>query len=254
MVHLWVVLGIQLVVSSLWANETNVNQVPSEKIVVCENRDQKDLEKQFDELRKSLENGFQQGLPAQLRGELVKSRETSDDLTLQVLDTHIENEQEINGLVKKMLDHLDEFIVLVPKVSNHAPKVRDEFVIPFSNVSSLRSETKECFVAEVDQNSGEIKETATETTNINKFALITDELNRLNHNLYEAQTISPQKYLSYKAELQEMIEKYNNSRDLYSANQIKSRVPEILNNMQTEIDVLLPGFQLSTKYMAVVGL
>ena len=253
MVILLLVFSFQMVFANNAQADVEVQDLNKDTVMICENRIDANLNERFEKLRKSMENGFSQGLPAKLKSELLASRHRSDDISLQVHETHIENDLEVNGLVQKTLDHLEEYIGLVPRVATHAPKVRDEFVIPLTNVSSLQAENKECYKAEFSAQAEAVETTNDAKEANNKYALITDELNRLNNNLYEAQTISPQKFIAYRGELQAMIAEYNKNHDLKLAAQIKTRIPQIVNNMQQEVEVLLPGFELSSAYQAIVS-
>ena len=227
------------------------NENVSTSIEACEiTLVNQDIEKRYQAIQKKLEQDFNNGLPKKLRTDLVGLRKDIDALTLQSFDLDSDNSQEMNLITQKTIDHLEKMISLLPQASGLAPKVRTQYVVPFTNINSLKADHQDCLmkIAIADAKS-QINEKETESSE-NIYKKLTSELNQLNKNLYRLETTDVQKFIGLRAQLLLDLESYNKSQDQQT--QLAQQLPQILNSVQSEIERLLPGLQLSKKYYSIV--
>ncbi len=206
-----------------------------------------DLERKYLEIQRRLESDFKRGMPKQLRTDLVRVRTDIDDLIGQLFDIDTNNPQEINHIVQLTVDYLEKMIGLLPKANKIAPMVRDRYVVPFTNISSIKAEHQECLmknaIAEVKE-----KNIASDDgeASMNTYRKLTEELKNLNQSLYTLQTTDVQKFINFRADLLYKLEKFNKRSE--SGSQVTANIPKILNSVHNEIERLLPGLQLSENF------
>lgn len=212
-----------------------------------------EIENRYDSIRENLEKNFNSGLPHQLKGKLVDLRSETDELTQKMFDTSSLSEQEVSSLLQETLNRLEKFIQLLPEIVDNAPKVRDQYVVPFTNISSLKAEHQDCLMSvAIEQAQTEAKEQRQEaSSSLNIYKKITDELNHLNDNLYLAETSDVQKFIQIRAQLLELMESYNKEHQVTEKQKIVSNIPMAINAVQSEIEKLLPGLQLSENYYSL---
>ncbi len=207
-----------------------------------------DLEKKYHEIQKRLESDFKRGMPKQLRTDLTRVRKDIDELIGQLFDVDDKNPQEVNHIVNRTIDYLEKMITLLPKANKIAPMVRDRYVIPFTNISSIKAEHEECLmkhaVAEVKESEKDLA--SSNEPSINIYRKLTEELKNLNQNLYTLQTTDVQKFINFRADLLYKLEKFNQKKG--KGSQVTANIPKVLNSVHTEIERLLPGLQLSENF------
>ncbi|MEM7646977.1 MAG: hypothetical protein AAF203_08715, partial [Pseudomonadota bacterium] len=133
-----------------------------------------------------------------------------------------------------------------------APQVRDQYVVPFTNMNSLKADQQDCAMKLAVQQvkDEETSEKAQESEkSLNIYKSLTQELSRMNDNLYVLQTSDTQKYIALRANLLGQLEQYNKKGGQTSF-AFERELPKVLNSVQTEIEDLLPGLSLSKKYHA----
>ncbi|MCJ8277602.1 MAG: hypothetical protein HRT44_07500 [Bdellovibrionales bacterium] len=213
-----------------------------------------ELESRYDKIRKNLEKDFNSGLPYQLKSQLISLRSDTDEISQKLFDFSSDSDQEVNGLVKNTIDRLEKFIQLLPEITQNAPKIRDQYVVPFTNISSLRAEHQECLMKMAIEQAQNDEKTDTTDSSSNIYEKLTNELNSLNANLYKAETTDVQQFIQLRAELLQALESYNKQVDRApgSSQKIVKNIPKTLNAVQAEIEKLLPGLQLSKKYYSIV--
>ena len=217
----------------------------------------KSIEDQYNKIRAGFEKDFKSGLPYQLKTKLVAMRSNIDLLSGKSFDLEFNNQQEVNSMVKETLDQLESFIQILPAVANNAPKMRDQYIVPFTNINSLRAEQQACLLnAEIDKIKEEVSNPTmkeeTQITDANIYQTLTEELNKLNANLYQAETLDVQKYVALRANLLNDLAQYNKEQDPQIARQIVAKIPQSIHSIQSEIEKLLPSLQLSEKYVSIL--
>ncbi len=209
-----------------------------------------DLEERYLGIQKKLEEDYNQGVPKKLKSEFLVLRKKLDDLNLKFFEIDSQNSQEINFMAQKILTALDDLIVILPKASRLAPTVRDQFVVPFTNINSIIAENQDCLmklaVAEAQK---EMSQNPVENSSGNIYKKLTSELKALNENLYKLETTDAQKFVSLKDELLKDLEAYNDNKD--SQFKISANLPQMINAMQAEIERVIPGLELSKKYFSI---
>ncbi len=209
-----------------------------------------DIESRYKKIQEALEADFAQGMPKQLKTDLVRVREDIDSLTVKLYDVDTEDSQEVNHIAQLTIDYLEKMISLLPKATRIAPQVRDRYVVPFTNISSIRAEHQDCLMkAAVDQVKDQEAPADTGEAAINIYQKLTQEMERLNTNLYTLQTTDVQRFVNYRAYLLRNLEAYN--KDQKPAQAVTAELPLVLNNVQREIEKLLPGLELSKEYLTV---
>ena len=219
---------------------------------------QKDFEDHYNKIREQLEQGFNQGLPKKLSDQLTAINQNIDRLSLQVFDINPDNSQEINLLVQGTIDQLEKIISLIPKLSNLAPKIRTDYIMPFSNMNSIGAEHQNCLM-EIAIKEIQTQDRDTKIKNSgNIYKKLTSELNQMNQSLYTLQTTRVEQFIGYHSQLLSSLEKYNakekgqNIKTL-AREKISEEIPLILNSVQTEIDKIQPGLQLSKNYYSILN-
>ena len=209
----------------------------------------KDIENRYNQIRKELEQGFNQGLPKKLKEDLTDVSRDIDKLSSQTFDMDSSNPQEINLLTQKTVDQLEKMIGLLPKASKLAPRMRQQYVMPFTNMNSIRAEHQNCLMELAIQESQNQKTPIKNSGNI--YKKLTSELNQLNQELYKLETTDVERFIGYRSQLLSYLEKYNT--DGVSTVSPSEKIPEILNSVQTEIEKILPSLQLSKTYYSILN-
>lgn len=211
-----------------------------------------DIEERYQKIQKSLESDYKEGLPKQLKIDLMRVREDIDGLTSKLFDVNNRDPQEVNHIVQLTIDYLEKMISLLPKAHRLAPVVRDRYVVPFTNMNSIRAEHQECLMqAAIEdlQNKEPASKPEPESSH-NIYRKLTRELERLNESLYTLQTTDVQRFISYRADLLKQLENYN--RNQSAGDRITAKIPQVLNTVHNEIERLLPGLELSKNYYSIV--
>ncbi len=208
-----------------------------------------DIEKRYKKVQSALEADYAEGMPKQLRTDLVRVRKDIDSLSVKLFEVNSSNSQEVNHIVQLTIDYLDKMISLLPKANKVAPKVRDQYVVPFTNISSIKAEHQDCMMQAAIEGVKNDEPVKSNGASINIYKKLTSELERLNENLYVLQTTDVQRFVSYRAKLLKKLERYNQDKEQAVA--LTSEIPSILNNVHREIETLLPGLELSTEYLTV---
>ena len=230
--------------------ETIINQKACENFAVTS-----EIENRYAKIRENLEKDYNSGIPHKLKTELIKLRSETDKISQKIFDVADINTQEVNSLVKDTIDRLEKFIQLVPEISNNAPKVRDQYVVPFTNISSLKAEHQECLMTmAIEQAKNQVKDEPQIEEDLNIYKNLTHELNSLSNYLYRAETTDVQKFIQLRSELLSSLEEYNKSKEVSSPNKVVKNIPKTINAVQSEIEKLLPGLQLSKKYYSIIDL
>jgi hypothetical protein len=214
-----------------------------------------EIQNRYDKIRKNLEKDFNSGLPYKLRTQLIDLRGETDQLSQKLFDVSDINDQEVNSLMNDTVDRLEKFIQLIPEISSNAPKVRTQYVVPFTNLSSLRAEHQECLMSiAIQQAKDDAKNDDATAIDDNIYQKLTEELKNLNANLYQAETSDVQRFVALRSELLNLLESYNKEKDKSpeTSQQVVKNIPKALNAVQTEIERLLPGLKLSKKYYSIV--
>ncbi len=209
-----------------------------------------DIEARYKKIQEALEADYAQGMPKQLKTDLIRVRQDIDALTVKLYEVDPNNTQEVNHITQLTVDYLEKMISLLPKANKIAPQVRDRYVVPFTNISSIKAEHQECLmkqaVAEVRD-----KDVASESDepSINIYRKLTSELERLNSSLYTLQTTDVDQFVSYRSRLLSQLEDFNETRK--NGATITGEIPPILHNVHREIEKLLPGLELSKDYLTL---
>lgn len=207
-----------------------------------------DIESRYKKIQDALEADYAQGLPKQLKTDLIRVRQDIDGLIGKLFDVDNSNSQEVNHIAQLTIDYLEKMISLVPKAHRIAPVLRDRYVVPFTNISSIKAEHQDCLMkAAVEEVKADKTLVASNESSINIYKKLTTELERLNNNLYKLQTSDVQRFISYRAKILEKLEDYNKNQG--SAVAITNDIPQILNNVHREIETLIPGLELSKEYL-----
>ncbi len=211
-----------------------------------------DIEDRYKKIQSALEADYAQGMPKQIKTDLIRVRDDIDSLTVKLFEVDSSNSQEVNHIAQLTIDYLDKMISLLPKANQIAPKVRDRYVVPFTNINSLRAEYQECMmeaaVAQVkDQDTASVSDA--EEPSINIYKKLTKEMERLNNNLYTLQTTDVERYVSYRNQVMKNLEAYNKGEKQAVA--VTSDLPQVLNKVHREIETLIPGLELSKEYLTV---
>ncbi len=209
-----------------------------------------DIETRYKKIQAALEADYAEGMPKQLKTDLIRVREDIDTLTLKLYDVDTNNSQEVNHIAQLTIDYLDKMISLLPKATKIAPKVRDRYVVPFTNISSIRAEHQECLMeAAVDQVKNQATPEGSDEGAINIYKKLTQEMERLNSNLYTLQTTDVQRFINYRSRMLKQLEAYNKNKA--EAFVVTKDIPQVLNNVHREIEKLIPGLELSKEYLTV---
>ena len=222
---------------------------------------QKDFENHYKKTREKLEEGLNQGLAKKLSDELMSINRNIDRLSLQVFDMNTDNSQEVNLLVQKTIDQLEKIIRLIPEISILAPKIRKQYVMPFTDMNSMGAEYQNCLmelaIEEIQSQDRDIKIKNSGSI----YKKLTSELNQMNQSLYTSQTFRVEQFIGYHSQLISALEEYNtyntkgkDQDDKTSVREnISGKIPLILNSVQTEIDKVRPGLQLSKTYYSILN-
>ena len=205
----------------------------------------KELQDKYENLKKNIESDYSSGLPNQMKSQLTKIRTEADIINQKIYDLQNSN-QEINNIVADTINKLDEFIQILPSISNFAPKIRDRYIVPFANLNSLKAEEEQCLM--------KMRSQASEEASVNIYQKLTQELQIMSNNLFEAERISPQKYIIYRSELVETLSNYNKNNRLEDAQNLLTIIPKAIHSIQSDIEGLLPGLQLSKNYSSITSL
>ncbi len=208
-----------------------------------------DMENRYDKIRKNLEQGFNQGLSKKLKENLIQVSQKLDKLSLQTFDMDTDNPQEINILTQQTIAQLEKMIGLLPKASKLAPKMRKQYVIPFTNLNSIKAEHQNCLM-EIAIKESQNQDVKVENSG-NIYKQLTSELNQLNQELYKLETTNVERFIGYRSQLLSYLEKYNT--DGTSSVSPSEKIPEILNSVQAEIEKILPSLQLSKTYYSILN-
>ena len=227
------------------SNQTSNERVNEQCRAILVNHD---IENRYLKIQKNLESDYKEGMPKQLKTDLIRVREDIDGLTTKLFDVNNKNPQEVNHIVQLTVDYLEKMISLLPKANRIAPMVRDRYVVPFTNMNSIRAEHQECLmraaiedVQKKDVASGESTESSA-----NIYRKLTHELEKLNESLYTLQTTDVQRFITYRARLLNQLESYN--KDPKEGGRITAKIPKVLNSVHNEIERLIPGLELSKNY------
>ncbi len=209
-----------------------------------------DIEDRYKKIQSALEADYAQGMPKQIKTDLIRVRDDIDSLTVKLFEVDSSNSQEVNHIAQLTIDYLDKMISLLPKANQIAPKVRDRYVVPFTNINSLRAEYQECMMeAAVAQVKDQDTVSTSEEPSINIYKKLTKEMERLNNNLYTLQTTDVERYVSYRNQIMKNLEAYNKGDKQAVA--VTSDLPQVLNKVHREIETLIPGLELSKEYLTV---
>ena len=208
-----------------------------------------DMENHYNRIRKNLEQGFNQGLPKKLKEDLIQVSGKLDKLSLQTFDMDPDNPQEINILTQQIIIQLEKMIGLLPKASKLAPKMRKQYVIPFTNLNSIKAEHQNCLM-EIAIKESQNQDIKVENSG-NIYKQLTSELNQLNQELYKLETTDIERFIGYRSQLLSYLEKYNTNKVPSPSH--SEKIPEILNSVQTEIEKILPSLQLSKTYYSILN-
>ncbi|MCB0376892.1 MAG: hypothetical protein KDD33_00240 [Bdellovibrionales bacterium] len=264
--------AMSVIPTSLWAAEADLNQGPqlqaeqnasAAEVTSAAAMNAKaceaflvsnDLEEKYEKLRKNLEKDFESGLPFQLRKKLNELRKQTDQVSVKLFDIEKSSGQEINNLVSEAIGQLDSFIALLPEISNNAPKVRDAYVVPITNLSSLRADHQECLMKAAVENVKAHAGAEREVSSASVYSKLTEEMNRLNSSLYLAETSDVQKFVALRTDLYKALESYNKSQNPDDLNNVLQKIPRSVNGLQAEIEKIMPGLELSKKYFSIMGI
>jgi hypothetical protein len=239
-------------IPSLGVTSTTAESYVCENIII-----DADFEQKFQEIQNNLEEDFNQGAPKKIKGELLEVRGKIDQLTLNVFDLKKPDSQEFHHFANQTLQALDQLIELMPRASAIAPKMRVQYVVPFANISSLKADYYDCMMrAAIEQAQEEIQTSGEiEVQNEDRsqtYKKLSKELNDLNKNLYHLETADLQKLISYRAQIINEIERFNQQGQPESYDfTIAQEFPELLNSVHNEIEKVLPGLQLSKNYYSL---
>jgi hypothetical protein len=208
-----------------------------------------DMEARYKKLQNALEADYTNGLPQKIKTELLSIRSEIDALTVKLFDADLENSQEMNLIAQKTVEALEKMIGLVPQIKQMAPMMRDQHLIPFTNLSSARAEEQDCLMRAAIENAETETEIATDDGSINIYKKLTQELEQLNNNLYSLQTSNVQRFIGYRTNI-------ISQQTLYNENQISGaalsvKIPEVLNSVHQEIEKMIPGLELSEGYLSL---
>lgn len=210
----------------------------------------KDLEDRYEKIRKKLELGFAQGEPQKIKSHFLELRKRLDKLNLEFYDIESNNTQEINFMAQNILSSLEDLLKLLPQATKVAPQVREEVVVPFTNISSLIADNQECLMkAAVLEAQKEITNSKVEISSSNIYKKLTAELRDLNENLYKLETTDIQRFVDLRGQLLKQIENYNNNKSIDQ--QLSQNFPQMINSMQSEIERVIPGLELSKEYLTL---
>jgi len=211
----------------------------------------KDIEIRYQKIQKDLETDYKEGLPNQLKMNLIGIRRDIDSLTVKLFDVDYNDSQEINNITKLTIDYLERMIGILPKANKIGPQIRDRYVVPFTNINSIKAEHQDCLMqAAIEDVKNKKAEPDVQGASINIYEKLTAELEHLNKNLYTLQTTDVSRFISYRAKLLADLENYNKSQA--NGFSLTTKIPQVLNTVHTEIERLLPGLELSKKYYSIV--
>lgn len=223
-----------------------------ENIIISE-----DFDARYKKIKMGLEEDFLNGQPKKLRQDLIGVREKIDKLSLEVYELENKDPQEFQNFALMTVQALDSLIEILPQASALAPKMRNQYVVPFTNINSLKADYQDCLMREaIEQAQEEIKNDenidVVLADRANTYAKLADELNDLNINLYSLETSNVQKLIDYRAKLLLEIENYNKQSEKSNFEfQASRQIPAFLNSVHTEIEKVLPGLQLSKSYYSL---
>lgn len=232
-------------------SDKNQNQehIPKAEVSACESYIvNKDLEDRYDKLRAQMEKDYQSGVPHQIKSELVNVRKQVDQLMAKLFELDSSNSQEVNHITLQTISHLETMISLIPKANRMAPKVLDHYMVPFTNISSLKAEHQECLMkaAIEEAKSQNQKSMASNESSFNVYRNLSEQLQEMNKNLYRLQTSDVGHFIGLRAQLIKNLEDFNKQPP--GTVNITSNIPTVLNAVHTEIEKLIPGLELPEKY------
>ncbi len=231
--------------------ETN-NRNQCENIIISE-----DFDTRYKKIKMGLEEDFLNGQPKKIRQELIEVREKIDKLSLEVYELENKDPQEFQHFALLTVQALDSLIEILPQASALAPKMRNQYVVPFTNINSLKADYQDCLMREaIEQAQKEINNDKNIDVALadraNTYAKLASELNDLNNNLYSLETTNVQKLIDYRAVLILEIENYNKQSEKSNFKfQASRQIPAFLNSVHSEIEKVLPGLQLSKSYYSI---
>lgn len=217
---------------------------PCKRIIVNQ-----DIENRYKKIQDALEADYAQGMPKQIKTDLIRVRKDIDGLIVKLFEVDTNNNQEVNHIAQLAIDYLEKMISLVPKANRIAPRVRDQFVIPFTNISSIKADYQECLMKAAVEEARSKPLAANDEPSINVYRKLTTELERLNNNLYTLQTTDVQKFISLRSKIMRRLERYNKTNE--NAIAVTGDLPQILNGVHRDIETLIPGLELSKDYLTV---
>ena len=232
-----------------YPEKENTEEVLSPELQKCRSiLVSQDVESRYKKIQDALEDDYANGMPHQLKTDLIRVRKDLDGLSVKLFEINSNNSQEINHIAQLTIDYLEKMISLVPKANKIAPRVRDQYVVPFTNMSSIRAEHQDCLMKAAIE---DVKDRPinTDGPSINIYRKLTGELERLNKNLYTLQTSDVQRFISYRAKILRRLEKFNKNNG--QAGHVTEDIPQIINVVHTEIEKLIPGLELSKDYLTL---
>lgn len=211
-----------------------------------------DLEQRYKKLQNKMKEDLSSGVPHELKNSFIKVREKIDLLAVQLFELEEKDNQSVNQTVNQVLVQLEQMIGLVPKVNELAPQMRDQYVIPLTNIDSLRADHEHCLmqaairkVSEDSSDSGNDLESSFATYN-----KLTEELERLNNDLYKLQTTKVEKFIGLRDEVLQSLAAYNNGQK--GPHQLSTEIPEILNILHRDIEEIMPGLEVPKVYYSLL--
>ena len=244
-------LVLMLSAQTSLANEElpTVPRTQCEDIIIGE-----DFDARYKKIKLGLENDFLTCEPKKLRQDLIGVREKIDKLSLESYELENKDSQEYQHFALMTVQALDSLIDILPQASALAPKMRQQYVVPFTNINSLKADYQDCLMREaIEQAQEEIKKDENIDVALadraNTYARLANELNELNNNLYNLETTNVQRLIDYRAQLLVEIENYNKLTEKSNFEfQASRQIPAFLNTVHNEIERVLPGLQLSKSY------
>lgn len=222
----------------------------SAQVAACETRFvSQDIEERFQSIQSGLEADYANGLPRQIKTDLIRVRDDIDQLSSKLFDVNKNNSQEINHIVQLTIDYLEKMISLIPKAHRIAPQVREQYVLPFTTISSIRAEYQDCLAqAKMQENQSRPLASASDKEQ-NKFHHLTVELEQLNNHLYTLQTSKVHRFITYRAKMLRQLELYNKQK--VDGEKLTKQIPKMIHKVHQEIEKMLPALELSKDYLTL---
>lgn len=171
----------------------------------------------------------------QIRHTLSEIQVSSDQLMSKTMHESL-SQANIKLWMEELNKSVDTLIALSPKLRDLAPKLQNEFVLPFAEFQSKSYVSLSC-----ETHSNQACE------NISDW---TAEITRLNNHLYHARSYSVNDLAKENNALKMLLQKYDETLSPELLEKISNHLTKTVSKVQEQVANILPAFEISDKMLA----